>query len=101
VQAESIIEEKTVGGGWNEPLCMDSQKHTGPGVRAEALTIPELEQSKAAVFNTLASVHSRRSYTFAINSFIAWYVIGDSVLYHSLHWIAHFDAVQSAKCPKT
>ena len=27
---------------------MDSQKHTGPGVRAEALTIPELEQSKAA-----------------------------------------------------
>jgi hypothetical protein len=40
---------------------MDSQKHTGPGVRAEALTIPELEQSKAAVLNTLASVHSRRS----------------------------------------
>src|SRR5215469_14516459 len=39
---------------------MDSQKHTGPEVRAEALTIPELEQSKAAVLNTLASVHSRR-----------------------------------------
>jgi len=73
VQGESIIEEKTVGGGWNEPLCMDSQKHTRPGVRAEALTIPELEQSKAAVLNTLASVHSRRSYTFAINRFIAWY----------------------------
>jgi integrase len=52
---------------------MDSQKHTGLGVRAEALTIPELEQSKAAVLNTLASVHSRRSYTFAINRFIAWY----------------------------
>ena len=52
---------------------MDSQKHTGPGVRAEALTIPELEQSKTAVLNTLASVHSRRSYTFAINRFIAWY----------------------------
>ena len=73
-----------MGGGWNEPLCMDSQKHTGPGLRAEALTIPELEQSKAAVLNTLASVHSRRSYTFAINSFTAWYVIGDSVLYRSL-----------------
>ena len=26
------------------------------------LTIPELEQSKAAVLNTLASQHSRRSY---------------------------------------
>ena len=56
MQAESIIEEKTVWGGWNEPLCMDSQKHTRPGLRAEALTIPELEQSKVAVFNTLASV---------------------------------------------
>ena len=73
-----------MGGGWNEPLCIDSQKHTGPGLRAEALTIPELEQSKAVVLNTLASVHSRRSYTFAINRFIAWYVFGDSVLYHSL-----------------
>jgi hypothetical protein len=72
VQAESIIEEKLWG--WLErAVCMDSQKHTGLGVRAEALTIPELEQSKAAVLNTLASVHSRRSYTFAINRFIAWY----------------------------
>ena len=32
---------------------MDSQKHTGLGVRAEALTIPELEQSKAAVLNAV------------------------------------------------
>ena len=72
MQAESIIEEKTVGVA-GTTVCMDSQKHTGLGVRAEALTIPELEQSKAAVLNTLASVHSRRSYTFAINRFIAWY----------------------------
>jgi hypothetical protein len=50
-----------------------SRKHTESGVRSETLTIPELEQSKAAVLNTLASVHSRRSYTFAINRFIAWY----------------------------
>src|ERR1700678_3987022 len=35
--------------------------------------IPELEQSKVAVLNTLASFHSRRSYTFAIDRFIAWY----------------------------
>lgn len=28
--------------------------------RSAALTIPELEQSKAAVLNTLASPHSRR-----------------------------------------
>src|SRR5260370_13328725 len=37
------------------------------------LTIPELEQSKAAVLNSLASQHSRRSYEHAIERFIAWY----------------------------
>jgi site-specific recombinase XerD len=37
------------------------------------LTIPELEQSKAAVLNTLASQHSRRSYKHAIERFIVWY----------------------------
>ena len=52
---------------------MVPQKHSESGVRSETLTIPELEQSKAAVLNTLASVHSRRSYAFAIDRFIAWY----------------------------
>jgi hypothetical protein len=52
---------------------MVPQKHTESGVRSETLTIPELEQSKAAVLNTLASAHSRRSYAFAIDRFIAWY----------------------------
>jgi len=40
---------------------------------AETATIPELEQSKTAVLNTLASTHSRRSYAHAIERFIAWY----------------------------
>jgi site-specific recombinase XerC len=52
---------------------MVSQTPTEYGLRPNMLTIPELEQSKAAVLNTLASVHSRRSYTFAIDRFIAWY----------------------------
>src|SRR6266567_7659078 len=52
---------------------MVSQTPTEYGLRPNTLTIPELEQSKAAVLNTVASVHSRRSYTFAINRFIAWY----------------------------
>jgi hypothetical protein len=43
---------------------MVPQKNTECGVRCDTLTIPELEQSKAAVLNTLASVHSRRSYAF-------------------------------------
>jgi hypothetical protein len=40
---------------------------------AETATIPELQQSKIAVLNTLASTHSRRSYAHAIERFIAWY----------------------------
>lgn len=52
---------------------MVSQTPTEYGLRPNTLTILELEQSMAAVLNTLASVHSRRSYTFAIDRFIAWY----------------------------
>ena len=52
---------------------MVPQKHPDSEQRTVALTIPDLEQSKAAVLNTLASVHSRRSYAFAIDRFVAWY----------------------------
>src|SRR5580692_11640165 len=38
-----------------------------------SLTMPELDQSKTTVLNTLASAHSRRSYKHAIEKFIAWY----------------------------
>jgi hypothetical protein len=41
--------------------------------RPATVTIPELEQSKTAVLNALASRHSRRSYQYAIDRFIAWY----------------------------
>jgi hypothetical protein len=44
-----------------------------PRLLKQTSTIPELEQSEAAVLNTLASVHSRRSYAYAIERFIAWY----------------------------
>ena len=42
--------------------------------RPATLSIPELDQSKAAVLNTLASQHSRRSYEYAIVllSFTIW-----------------------------
>jgi hypothetical protein len=43
------------------------------GFSATEATIPELQQSKTAVLDTLASVHSRRSYAHAIEEFIAWY----------------------------
>jgi site-specific recombinase XerD len=41
--------------------------------RSTTLTIAELEQSKAAVLNTLASAHSQQCYKYAIERFIAWY----------------------------
>jgi site-specific recombinase XerC len=44
-----------------------------PDSRGTGLTVPELEHSKTAVLDALASTHSRRSYKHAIEKFIAWY----------------------------
>ena len=41
---------------------MVSQKQPGSVSLPATATIPELQQSKTAVLNTLASKHSRRSY---------------------------------------
>jgi hypothetical protein len=41
--------------------------------RLANLTIPELEQSRAAALNTLASAQSRRDRQYAIERFIEWY----------------------------
>ncbi len=52
---------------------MSPQEQSNSVGHSATLTIPELEQSKTAVLNTLASQHSRRSYEYAIERFIAWY----------------------------
>jgi integrase len=52
---------------------MTVQSHAVSICISPAATIPELQQSKTAVLNTLASRHSRRSYEYAIDRFIAWY----------------------------
>ena len=39
---------------------MVTEKHPDPADRTARLTIPELQQSKTAVLNTLVSIHSRR-----------------------------------------
>jgi hypothetical protein len=49
------------------------QNQLGSVSLSAAATIPELQQSKTAVLNTLASQHSRRSYEYAIDRFIACY----------------------------
>ena len=53
---------------------MRTLKHSHTSASPCAIpTVPELEQSKTAVLNTLASVHSRRIYEHAIDEFIAWF----------------------------
>ncbi len=52
---------------------MFPQMESSPAGLSATATIPELQQSKTAVLNTLASKHSRRSYEYAIERFIAWY----------------------------
>jgi len=37
------------------------------------LTLPELEQSKTSVLNTLGSLQSRRFYQHAMDEFVTWY----------------------------
>ena len=41
-----------------------------PAGRCASLTVPELEQSKRTVLDTLPSAHSRRSYKHPIDRFI-------------------------------
>ncbi|MFZ1011524.1 MAG: hypothetical protein WAN65_32105 [Candidatus Sulfotelmatobacter sp.] len=49
------------------------KKQPSKSASCSNLTVPELDQSKMAVLNMLASAHSRRSYKHAIEEFIAWY----------------------------
>ncbi len=42
-------------------------------LRTRNLTLPELEQIKTSVLNTLGSLQSRRSFEYAMNEFITWY----------------------------
>jgi hypothetical protein len=49
------------------------KKQASKSASCSSLTVPELDQSKMAVLNMLASAHSRRSYKHAIEKFIAWY----------------------------
>jgi hypothetical protein len=37
------------------------------------LRLPDLDQAKAAVLNSLRSSESQRGYQYSINEFIAWY----------------------------
>ena len=57
------------------------------------LALPDLEQAKSAVLNTLTSVSGQRTYDHAINDFVEWYCSEPRlafnrtvVLRYRIHW---------------
>ena len=50
-----------------------AKKKAQPNYRRTILRLPDLDHSKLAVLNSLASPGSRRVYQYAIEQFIAWY----------------------------
>lgn len=50
-----------------------SRKTKGKKPQKTVLKLPDLEQSKSAVLNSLTSASSQRSYDHAIREFIEWY----------------------------
>src|SRR5437773_12483348 len=57
-----------------EAASMGHQKKSSKRLRAKTiLRLPDLEQSKNAVLNSLAAVSSQESYGHAIDEFICWY----------------------------
>ena len=49
------------------------KKNRRPTCRKIILKLPDLDQAKSAVLNSLRSFHSRRNYKFAMEQFIDWY----------------------------
>src|ERR1700680_2399631 len=57
-----------------EAASMGHRKKTSKRSRAQTiLRLPDLEQSKNAVLNSLAAASSQESYGHAIDEFIGWY----------------------------
>ena len=97
---EGITEDKTVGAAGRSRSLWFLKSILNLVVRSATLTIPELEQSKTAVLNTLASVHSRRSYAFAIDRFIAWYCSEPRLTFNRavvVRYRSHLEGLQSVR----
>ncbi len=56
-----------------EAAVLRKQNRQRSNERSRGLTLPEFDQSKTSVLNTLGSLQSRRSYQHAMEQFIAWY----------------------------
>jgi hypothetical protein len=49
------------------------RKKSKPNYRKIVLRLPDLDQAKASVLNSLSSPQSRRNYRFAMDQFIVWF----------------------------
>src|SRR6266403_5155081 len=56
-----------------EAASMAHRKKSKRSRSKTILRLPDLEQSKNAVLNSLAAVSSQESYAYAIDEFIVWY----------------------------
>jgi hypothetical protein len=50
-----------------------ASKRTRPKPKA-VLRLPDLDQAKSAVLNSLTSADAQRGYRHAINEFVEWYI---------------------------
>ena len=53
---------------------MPKSKSRRKRIPRRVLALPDLEQTKAAVLNSLTSASGQRTYDHAIREFVAWYV---------------------------
>jgi hypothetical protein len=61
-----------------EAVSMASSKAKRKRTPKSILKLPDLEQSKSAVLNSLTSPSSQRTYDHAIREFIEWCIGGDN-----------------------
>src|SRR5260370_39547358 len=66
-----------------EAASMGHRKKTSKRSRAKTiLRLPDLEQSKTAVLNSLPAASSQESYGHAIDEFIGWYCSGPRLAFN-------------------
>jgi hypothetical protein len=65
--------DEAVGDGERRPSPMFKPKSRKSKSPKRVLALPDLEQAKTAVLNSLTSVSGQRTYAQAIRDFVAWY----------------------------
>src|SRR5216110_1730885 len=65
--------DEAVGDGERRPSPMFNPKSRKRKSPKRVLALPDLEQAKTAVLNSLTSVSGQRTYEHAIREFVAWY----------------------------